>query len=95
MAFSSKGRSAPRGSLNPTTLATLQAVVEKHCMGLEKSKIGVNATWDGGSDPTAVKSGDFVEIQVTYPFQFVAAGLLVEGGNTIQMSSTTRIVAAN
>ncbi len=38
---------------------------------------------------------DFVEVQVTYPFQFVGAGLLLEGGSTIQLGSTTRMIVLN
>ena len=83
-----------RGSLNPTTLHDLKTVVKSNCVGLENSKIGVYPTWNGGADPSTVERGDFVEIQVTYPFEFAAAGLLVDG-NTMLMSSTTRMMVVN
>ena len=84
-----------RGSFNPTSLTAVKTAVKKHCIGLDASQIGVTATWNGGADPTAIERGDFVEVEVTYPFQFAAAGLLLEGSNSIAMSSKTRMVLLN
>ena len=83
-----------RGSLDPTTLADVRAVVERHAMGLESSKIGLTALWGGDADPSTVERGDIIAVTVTYPFQLVTAPLLITD-NTIQMSSTTRTLAAN
>ncbi len=84
-----------RGSFNPTTLAALKTAVKKHCIGLDPTQVGVTASWNGGADPTAIERGDFVEVEVTYPFQFAAAGLLLEGSNSIAMRSKTRMVLLN
>ena len=83
------------GSANPATTYGVEQAVKKHCIGLDPSKVQVTATWADGVAPADVKRGDPVKVQVTYPFQFVAAGLLVEGGSTIQMSSTTRMIVLN
>ena len=83
------------GSENPATIYGVEQAVKKHCIGLDPSQVQVTATWGAGVAPADVKRGEFVEVQVTYPFQFVAAGLLLEGGSTIQLGSTTRMMVLN
>ena len=84
-----------RGSLDPTTLADVRAVVERHATGLESSKIGLTGSWgDVVDDPSGVERGAVIELTVTYPFQFVTGSLLVTN-SAIPMSSTTRTLAAN
>ena len=43
-----------RGSLDPTTLADVRAVVERHATGLESSNLGLIALWGGDADWTRV-----------------------------------------
>ena len=83
-----------RGSLDPTTLADVRAVVERHATGLESSKIGLTGSWGGDADPSTVERGDIIVVTVTYPFQFVTGSLLITN-SAISMSSTTRTLAAN
>ena len=83
-----------RGSLDPTTLADVRAVVERHATGLESSKIGLTALWGGDADPSTVERGDIIVVTVTYPFQLVTGSLLITN-SAIPMSSTTRTLAAN
>ena len=83
------------GSANPATSYGVEQAVKKHCIGLDPSQIQVTATWADGVAAADVERGDAVKVQVTYPFQFVAAGLLVESGGTIQMSSTTQMTVLN
>ena len=45
--------------------------------------------------PTTSSEAIPVRLQVAYPFEFVAAGLLVEGGGTIRMSSTPQMTVLN
>ncbi len=84
-----------RGSLDPTTLTDVRAVVVRHATGLESSKIGLTGLWgDVVDDPSGVERGDVIEVRVAYPFQLVTGALLIPN-STIQMASTTRTLAAN
>ena len=84
-----------RGSLDPTTLADVRAVVERHATGLEGSQIGLTGLWgDVVDDPSAVERGNPITVTVTYPFQLVTGALLIPN-STIPMASTTRTLAAN
>ena len=80
--------------MDPTTLADVRAVVERHATGLDSSKIGLTVLWGGDADPSTVERGDIIVVRVTYPFQLVTAPLLI-ADNTIPMSSTTRTLAVN
>ena len=82
------------GTANRATSYGVENAVKRNCIGLDASKVEVTATWADGVAAAVVERGDPVKVQVTYPFQFVAAGLLVEGG-TIQMSSTTQMTVMN
>jgi hypothetical protein len=88
-----------RGSENPTTLANIRTVVERHARGLEGSRISINAAWNPSAetpnlDPAAVNRGDIVEIKLIYPFQLVSSPIVL-AQSTVMMSSTTRMVVAN
>lgn len=88
-----------RGSENPTTLANIRTVVERHARGLDGSEISINAVWNPHDDtpnldPSAVQRGDIVEIKLVYPFRLVSSPIVL-AQSTLMMSSTTRMVVAN
>ena len=85
-----------RGSENPATASDLQAVVDRQCSssGLDSSKVVVTTTWNDDPTPASISRGDFVQVQLTYPFRFVTAPLLL-ADNSLQLSSTCRMVVAN
>ena len=83
------------GTENTATTYGVEQAAKKHCIGLDTSKVQVTATWADGVAAADVERGDPVTVRVGYPFEFVAAGLLVEGGGTIQMSSTTQMTVLN
>ena len=88
-----------RGTHNPATLADVQTVVDRWCMGLDLSEVTLSTTWnpdddDPITDPADVSRGDIVQVRVTYPFRLITGDLVIDGG-TIQMGSTTRMVVAN
>ena len=82
-----------RGMWTYATIAHAARQDGRYC--LDASKVQVTATWADGVAAADVERGNPVKVQVTYPFQFVAAGLLVGGGGTIQMSSTTQMTVLN
>ena len=83
-----------RGSVNPATTSELRTVVERHCKTLDLANLTINSAWNDVTAPASINRGDIVMVRVNYPFKFVAAPLLL-AGDTIQMSSTSRVVVAN
>jgi len=85
-----------RGSENPATAAQLQAVVKRHCSsnGLDSSQVVATTTWNDDPSPASISRGDFVEVQLTYPFRFVTAPLILANSD-LPISSTSRMVVAN
>ena len=88
--------SVVRGSVNPATTSEIQAVVDRHSnsTGLDSSQVVVSMSWNDVVSPASIERGDFVEVQLTYPFQFVTGSLIVPN-NTLQLGSTCRMVVAN
>lgn len=88
--------SAVRGSLRPISHAQIHDVVEAQAPphGLDGQIMGVYSTWNDNPAPATIKRGDFLEITLTYPFQFVT-GQLVAPNSNVQLSSTTRMVVSN
>lgn len=86
------------GSENPTTIANIETVVKRHCMGLNLPDVSVSCVWNPAAtpklDPALVRRGDIVEIKVNYPFRLVTSPLVL-AQSTLMMSSTTRMVVAN
>ena len=85
-----------RGSENPVTTTDLQTVINRHAnsSGLDSSLIGVTTKWNDDPTPASIERGDFVEVRLSYPFRFVTAPIVV-AGNSLQLSSTCRMVVAN
>ena len=87
-----------RGSENPTTLANIRQVVERHARGLEGSLITIDAVWDpegaARTDPALMKRGDIVQIRLNYTFRLVTSPLVL-AQSTVPMGSTSRMVVAN
>ena len=86
------------GSENPTTIANIETVVKRHCMGLNLPDVSVSCVWNPAAtpklDPALVRRGDIVQIKVNYPFRLVTSPLVL-AQSTLMMSSTTRMVVAN
>ena len=79
------------GSVNPTTPAKLKEAVTKNALGLDPAKIIVTTTPAG---PWG--RGDFVQLRVEYPFQFVASPLILAGSpSTMALASHTRVIVGN
>ena len=83
------------GSANLAAKHGVENAVKRNCIGLDVSRVQVTPTWGKGVDAADVDRGDPIKVQVTYPFEFVAAGLLVKGGGTIKMSSTSQMTVLN
>lgn len=88
-----------RGTHNPATLADVQTVVDRWCMGLDASEVSVSTTWNPDdatpiTSPADVSRGDIVQVRITYPFRLITGDLVIDGG-TIPMGSVTRMVVAN
>ena len=75
-----------RGTAIVATNADVRAVAENNAIGLFKSDLGVFPTWTPDR-----KRGSFVQVQVTYPFRFLASNL-VSSTPAILISSTARRV---
>ena len=87
------------GGTNPIGVSgkTIAEVVQENAIGLVGTgTISVAVTYDTGTpgDAAANTQGNVVQVQVTYPFQFVTGGLVVSG-STIDMASTTRMIVLN
>jgi Flp pilus assembly protein TadG len=77
------------GNGNDVTGDGIETVVKANAVGLDPAKITVTPTWD-----PANSRGNYVQVRVSYPFQFVASPLfLAQDGLTL--SSTSRMVIAN
>lgn len=93
-----------RGSINPITASdtTIAKIVENNAVGLNSAEITVNtryehydeisSTWLTG--PSYNTRGNVVEVKVSYPFRLVV-GALLPWPNTMQLSSTSRMIVGN
>ncbi len=88
--------SVVRGSLYPISHGQIHDIVEAQAPpnGLDGTVMGVYSYWNDDPAPASIERGDFLEITLTYPFQFVT-GQLVAPDSTVQLSSTTRMVVSN
>ncbi len=88
--------SVVRGSLYPITPAQIEAVVGVQAPpnGLDSDVMGVYSYWNDDPAPASIERGDFLELTLTYPFQFVT-GQLVAPNSSVELSSTTRMVVSN
>ena len=88
--------SVVRGSLRPISPAQIHDVVAAQAPpnGLDGEIVGVYSYWNDDPAPASIERGDFLELTLTYPFQFVT-GQLVSPTSSIELSSTTRMVVSN
>ena len=87
------------GTEGPTTLSEILEKVKKNCIGLEPDNINVSVVWnpDSGTpklNPANARRGDIVEVTVSYPLRLVTSPLIL-AGNTLTVSSRSRMVVAN
>jgi Flp pilus assembly protein TadG len=92
------------GELNPIPNdgTTIEDIVKANAVGLDPADVTVltkyehydevGGAWQTGSSYNV--RGDVVEVKVNYPFRLVTGGLVL-AQNTIQLSSTSRMVIAN
>jgi len=73
----------------PNNGTTVEDVAKLNAIGLDNSSITVNVTYD-----TVNKQGNAVLVEVSYPFQFVTGGLIVQQ-STVSMSSTAKMIVLN
>ena len=87
---------AVRGSVNPITHSEVHTLINAQAPanGLIGGEVGVYTYWNDVANPAEISRGDFVEVRLTYPFQFLTASL-VAPNSSIKLSSTTRMVVAN
>ena len=87
---------AVRGSVNPITHSEVHTLINAQAPanGLSAGDVGVYTYWNDDSDPAEISRGDFVEVRLTYPFQFLT-GSIVSPNSSIELSSTCRMVVAN
>jgi len=91
------------GELNPIPNdgTTIEEVVKANAVGLDPADVTVltkyerydevNGTWQTGAYN---ERSNVVEVKVNYPFRLVTGGLVL-AQNTIQLSSTSRMIIAN
>ena len=77
------------GSQNPASADQIRSVVASQAVGLDSSKLEVNTTWN-----PANQRGATVQVRVRYPFEFVAAPLLVSQ-SSITLGATSQMIVAN
>ena len=85
------------GGTNPISGKTIAQVVQENAIGLVGTgTVSVAVTYDTGTpgDTATNTQGNVVQVQVTYPFQFVTGGLVVPQ-LTIDMASTARMTVLN
>ena len=87
------------GTEGPTTLSEILEKVKKSCIGLERDNIRVSVVWNPDSDtpklnPANAQRGDIVEVTVSYPLRLVTSPIIL-AGNTLTLSSRSRMVVAN
>jgi Flp pilus assembly protein TadG len=92
------------GKINPIPNdgTTIEAIVKANAVGLDPADVTVitkyerydeaGDTWQTGSSYN--ERGNVVEVKVNYPFRLVT-GSLVLSQDTIQLSSTSRMIIAN
>ncbi len=77
---------------------SIDQVVRQNAIGLNDGSLAIAVTYDDGEPPEPSEAdnlqGHVVQVQVSYPFRFVAAGLIVPQ-STINMRSTTRMTVLN
>lgn len=73
----------------PDDGTTVADVARRNAIGLDNASITVNVTYDAVN-----KQGNTVQVQVSYPFQFVTGGLVVQQ-SMVNMSSTARMIVLN
>ena len=74
---------------------SIDEVVRQNAIGLNDGSLAIAVTYDDGElVPAANQQGHVVQVQVSYPFRFVAAGLIVPQ-STVNMRSTTRMTVLN
>jgi Flp pilus assembly protein TadG len=92
------------GKLNPipNNGTTIEDVVKANAVGLDSADVTVNTKYEHYDEVNGIwQTGsaynvrsDVVEVKVNYPFRLVT-GSLVLTQNTIQLSSTSRMIIAN
>lgn len=86
------------GGTNPISGGDLSidAVVRENAIGLDSGSVAIAVTYDDGTPGSAApnQQGNVVQVQVSYPFRFVAAGLIVPQ-STVDMRSTARMTVLN
>ena len=71
------------------TAAQIEAAIEQHAPGLNAGYLDVNVVWADA----AKERGTLVQVEATYPFQFVLSALW--GGNSsLSLASTAQRVIA-
>jgi Flp pilus assembly protein TadG len=78
---------------------SIDEVVRQNAIGLNDGGVTVAVTYEAYDDdgelvPAANLQGHVVQVQVSYPFRFVAAGLIVPQ-STVNMRSTARMTVLN
>ena len=90
------------GSANVADTSEVAQIVSRNAIGLEASKLTIKAKWKRGVDDALtviteaaeVERGDSAEIEVSYPFQFITGGLILDA-NSFKISSKTQVIVMN
>lgn len=86
------------GGSNPISGGGLSIVqvVRDNAIGLDTGSITVAVTYDDGTEGSTApnQQGNVVQVRVSYPFRFVAAGLIVPQ-TVVNMGSTARMTVLN
>ena len=77
------------GSLNPATKDQIKSVVKGNAVGLDSSKINVEASWK----PSNAR-GNTVQVEVSYPFEMTVLNLIVKD-KSFTVKSTSNMIIAN
>lgn len=76
-----------RGTAIPASDADIRNVAERNAIGLSSSELGVFPTWSPDRE-----RGSFVQVQVTYPFRFLASNLVSSTPGVLISSTARRVV---
>ena len=79
------------GGTNPIPAdgTTVADIAKLNAIGLDSNSVTVNVTYD-----SANAQGNVVQVEVSYPFQFVTGGLIVSQSQ-VDMKSTARMIVLN
>lgn len=80
------------GIVGPTTQNDVTAFVKQTPLGIDPANVHVTANWPNGNTP-----GNVVSVQVEYDFSFAVpiVSKLINGGNPLQMKSTSEMVISH